>query len=441
MAEPHEIIEKLNKETPRKTKAEEMKRRWLEENPGRVPDDFNTFKFKNSGVDWKAWEAKTSEIIGNNDSRWEIEKIQIPDLMAIDTTLKVQASFENSNASKSYESLLDVFGDDHFSFTNGTAVWYLPNDPNTRAQWQTLSNTTQAEVQRHATDLASVVANTRQIATNEVQREKGAGSAVTEWQNSELYKVLQSLESSLKQWDKLLAVDAFPDRNALNKDFDLIQQQFFQFYREHVPLYGQETTVSYINYQMLATMKSLAEKVAAQFAARAGKPSFSGMYDLICDVPNRGSYEKGNLTAQYLTKENAIYPSGKVWKKELESLGKDLAKANPGASTRLQGELNKLMQKQPPVDLEASLNKWYQTYKNIGSDLSTLPDLHRSIGEIAFGLGKYKEAVDAVLRPTDANSTVNSPQIQAIRQRYQEIFDGFVMHHQQEILLCKSLLL
>ena len=51
-----------------------------------------------------------------------------------------------------------------------------------------------------------------------------------------------------------------------------------------------------------------------------------------------------------------------------------------------------------------------------------------------------QEAVDAILQPSDANLTINSAQVQAIRQRYQEIFDGFVMQHQQEILLCKTLL-
>lgn len=440
MPEAHEIIGKLNTETPRKTRAEELKGRWLEENPGKAPKDFDAFKFKNAGLDWQAWQAKTSAIIENNDKRWEIEKVQIPDLITIDTALKVQASFESSSASTSYKSLLDVF-DDHFSVTNPSAAWYLPNDPTTSVQWQTLSNAAQAEVQRNATDLASVVANTRQIATDEVKREKGDGSAVTDWQNSELYKVLGDLEGRLKQWDRLLADDAFPDRNTLNQGLDLIEKQFFQFYREHVPLYGQDTTVGYIRFQMLATMKSLAEKVAAQFAARAGKPSFSGMYDLICDVPDRGSYEKGNSTAQYLIKENAYSTSGQVWKRELRSLEKDLEKGNSDVSKSLQAEFNKLTQKQPPVNLEASLDKWYKTYKTIGSDLSTtLPVLHQAIGEIAFGLRKYKEAVDAVLQSSDPNSPVNSSQIQAVRQRYQEIFDGFVMQHQQEILLCKSLL-
>jgi hypothetical protein len=35
-------------------------------------------------------------------------------------------------------------------------------------------------------------------------------------------------------------------------------------------------------------MRAIGEKVASQYAARAGKASFTAMYELIRDVPNRG---------------------------------------------------------------------------------------------------------------------------------------------------------
>jgi hypothetical protein len=302
---PHEdeIIKKLNENSPRKNKAEEVKSRWLEENPGKNIKDFNDYKYKQ---EWTAWETKTNKIIETNNDRWEIEKTNLPDMKEIDKTLKVDASFEEKKAKVNYDDLLNIFNDNLYYINLPQAIWYVPGDAETQIQWQQMLNRASQQIQINATELAKVVTITKQVATDEVKREKGDGAAVTEWQNSQLYKVLENMEISLKQWDSLLAKDAFPDKETLNQALDTIGKDFFEFYRAHGAKYGSGTLVPYVNFEVLATMKSLADKIASQFAARVGKPSFSGMYDLICDVPNRGSYEKGNLTANYINKENSF---------------------------------------------------------------------------------------------------------------------------------------
>ena len=55
-------------------------------------------------------------------------------------------------------------------------------------------------------------------------------------------------------------------------------------------MYGEDGTVPFVKYQLLATMRSLSEKVASQYAARVRNASFSAAYGLILDVPRSASY-------------------------------------------------------------------------------------------------------------------------------------------------------
>jgi hypothetical protein len=75
-----------------------------------------------------------------------------------------------------------------------------------------------------------------------------------------------------------------------------------------------------------------------------------------------------------------------------------------------------LQDKVPPVDLSASLNAWKKGYTEGALDLE---GMHKAIGEFAFGLQKYKEAVDKVLMKDQYKSDAK---VRDIQRHYQNIF-------------------
>lgn len=433
MPEPYEEIKALNgtKENPnstRKTIEAEVRERWEMENPGK---SFNDALYKKEVQQWK---ADTQALLEDYGNRWNDQKLDIPAFRVVDSklSLKLEPFPNNAPAKLIYRELMDRFGDAEMTPTSST--WALPSDA--MPVWKDMLDITKQQVQRNATKLASVVTTIRTVATGEVRRSfpKDSDPAVKEWEGSKLYKTLQNMEGTLKAWDILLATNAFPDRAALIDTAILCERCFFEFYHEHVPVYSKDGAVPYVKYQLLATMRSLAEKIASQLAARSGNPSFSAMYGFLIDVPRTGTYEEGKsaaktLTSRYSTETNPLV-SG--WKTELKALVKGLRTVDPQIAKDLNG-LFKTLQK----PFEKSLDTWSANYKALGTGTTVsadlLANLHASAGEIAFGLRNYKEIVDNALEKNPSTAMQN------YRQSCQETLDGFARKIEQDILICQSL--
>jgi hypothetical protein len=223
---PHEEIHKLNETSHGKIVAEELRTMWLkerwryeEETTGHrttTVDDYTPIKFAEMGLSYKAWIADGQDLIANQDHRWDIEKTELPELKTVDEGKGLYASIADTKLREIYNNLVDYFGDEKIS-PFSTAAWDLAtNDKVTNGQWGSLLGRTAREVQRNANDLASVVANNRAIASDEVGPLRGGSLIdVGKWKTSELYKSLEKLERALVTWDLELRKDAFPDKSAL----------------------------------------------------------------------------------------------------------------------------------------------------------------------------------------------------------------------------------
>ena len=382
--------------------------------------------------------------------RWTAEERQLPELNKLDEKLKLRknlfqvidangrpvtdpngTSKPDLEAANAYNGLNEVFGDEKLdSLSRG----HYDFDPDSMTAFHGLLADAKGGAQRNATELGTELATAIALARDEVKNANRDDDTI--WQKSEIYKRLEELKAALRDWDKLLAVDALPDRDGLKDSAKKCNDKFEACYREHFLLTrtgaGKEA-VPYTKYQLLATMRALAEKVASQFAARAGRPSFSAMYELICDVPNRGPFKKGTEAADALVK---FYGTdlGKAWTAELKNMERALIKEDKVAAKDLKEEFKKLTEKEPPVDLEGALDEWRAHFKD--PELLKKEDdqkvLRAKIAEIAFGLRKYKEAVDSVLEKVDQTK------VGSVRKTYQEIFDGFARQMHKEILFCKD---
>jgi hypothetical protein len=176
-------------------------------------------------------------------------------------------------------------------------------------------------------------------------------------------------------------------------------------------------------------VKALAEKVASQLAGRVGGPSFTAMYERLCDVPKRGSGDEVVKFVEALPKDPQ-YEKGpeKVLSRLLEEAEGLLAKVNKTANAELQKAFKALS-----VDMTASLKAWRIGYTEGALDLKKM---HRAVGELAFGLQKYKEAVDHVLMKDQYKS---DDKVRDVRERYHRVFDGFAWKIREEVALCKDI--
>jgi hypothetical protein len=450
---PHEEIHKLNETSHGKVVAEELRTMWLkerwryeEETTGHRTtkiDDYTPIKFAEMGLSYKEWTTEGKDLIANRDHRWDIEKIELPALQAIDEGKGRYASFEDGSVRSTYATIRDYFGDENVSpFSN---KWFLPtNDQNTMSQWRSLLSKTKSEVQRNATDLASVVYTNRFVASDEIKLQGGTDADVAKWKSSELYKAMESLETALANWGGELGQYAFPDPKALKDDNKALEKlktaaeacnkAFFDVYRAHLPVYDQAGTVPFIKYELLALMRSLAEKVASQLAGRLGRPSFTAMYERICDVPKRESSEEGERVATVLT-VNPKYEDqpGSVWNTQMEGASASLKKVNQAAHAELMSAFQALSKKKPPVMISESLNAWSTGYKGGALDLA---GMHQAVGAFAFGLQKYKEAVDKVLTKDQYKTDKKILEVQRV---YHVNFEGFAWQMLEEVALCKEI--
>lgn len=438
-------IKTLSTEAPKKIIAEEVRRTWLEENPGKKPVDFDQFKTQ---PQFKSWEVSTLESLKTADTYSRNALKEIPAIKMADVKLKTEIKFNETKASNTYKTLLDQFGKSQFSDKPAdNALWPIPIDAG--QGWGSLVDEAKVQVQRNATDLATVVSNIRTLASEDIKTSDPQDpNAVKIWEQSKLYDSLTKLETALKSWDDFLSsYVSLVDPKTLRDLAQNCADRFADFAREHAILYktfkGTDGEPLYIKYQLLATTKALAEKVASQFATRATtSPSFSAMYERIIDVPRTGTLNEAMTTSKRLAETYAKGTNPKLdvaWKEELGKLGKQLKKQNDLAFKNLDmafRELNKTSINAGDVivkklTIEESLKFWSKNFESFGSLQPTvLNNLQAGTSGIALDLGKYKQAVDTVLA---------APEFNDIRRNYQSLLDGITMRIQSQILLCQSL--
>ena len=73
---------------------------------------------------------------------------------------------------------------------------------------------------------------------------------------------------------------------------------------------GGKEAVPFVKYELLATMRAIGEKVAAQYVARTGTASYSGLYELIRDVPRGPDDQAATKATDLVTAYQGDYATG-----------------------------------------------------------------------------------------------------------------------------------
>jgi hypothetical protein len=442
---PSEEIKTLHIKSPERIIHEEIKENWITQNPNRSLDDFY---YKE-----QPWRAERKSLLEDFSIRWQAESSHLPELRKFDQ--KIGAAVEPINDPVGllrYRHLMEWFDTSPFA-----GKYAVPQDA--QPAWRQLLGDTHEQVQRNGGSLATVIKTTRTIAGDEVFRQakdeaiarkratndpkidpdQEGAAARKEWEDSWHHGMLDNLEQLLSSWDKMLAEKAFPDPEGMKALMDQFGRMVSEFSTNHVLVYAAAGAPPFVKYQLLATMRSLSEKVASQFAARIGNPSFSAAYSLISEVPRSGNYQVCRVNAENFP---LMYPSsnsGACWdlqkgfSKQREQFLEQMKSLDKPARTRLKTEFDKLNQA-----FEAQLKKWRKAYDAVGSDNSSaasgaLADLYQSTAELARGFGIYKQVVDDILK----DSTV--PLVQNARKSYQYTLDGFMMAMTDGILISQNL--
>ena len=308
-----------------------------------------------------------------------------------------------TDAQRAYSNLRDTFRDDVLFGVTGDGFYNF--EAKDIVEFRKLLGDAKAGAQRNANELA-------------VELGAAVGSAMgfnerASRRDTDLYAHLEDLKDALKDWDTLLASAALPDKTALTKAAKECANKFERCYDEHGKTFSTETNTR-VKYQLLASMRAIAEKVASQFAARAGAPSFAAMSALIIDVPNKPSTgtQKGIDLA-------TAFPEGML------KLKKNLSKVDKALATQLETALNKT-----PYGVSDALDKWADNYKDPKKLTANVKPLRESIAAVAFGLRKYKGVVDSVL------GTSNVAEVRKARDAYQQAFDRVTSKLQNDLKLC-----
>jgi hypothetical protein len=397
---------------------------WRAENPNRNPNDLYS---QPSEVKWK---LETKAHLEDFSNRLTFESTTHQLLNKIDENVNLQFKPKSDGT---YNSLMERFADNEIgAFGN---KWEIPNDA--MKDFKTLLSVTDEHVQRNAGNLETVVKIVREIASEEVgQKAKRdaearndpninpnveSAQATKDWQTSKLNQSIESVEKALADWDKLLAEKALPEASKLKAEADKLNACLHEFYREHIVPYGQDKTAPFVKHQVLATMRSVSEMVASQYAARLGTPSLSAAHRLILEVPLSGTY-KASTDKESIRKIAAKAPaSGAMWdlakglSNERETFMSQLKKSDKASHDKLAAKEFSALDK----SLEANLTKWRKAYDAVGSgDKSKVNQLYEATADFAFQFKNYKEAIERTLK--------NSPASEKAKKDYLATLDTFV---------------
>jgi hypothetical protein len=423
-----EMVE-LHRDIPGRASEREIKEIWREENP-----HGNIYEYESSPTvnQWREErKASREDLFTQASARWKAESPNLSALEKIDQQIGSGLALNDGQANKTYTSLKQRVDDTHL-------ISSMPSYA--RAALKPLVEDAKEQILRNADKLALVVRTAKSVAGDEIEaRAKLDGgdptAARTEWETkSELYKALDEIEKILPEWDKLLAKDALPDPDELLSLAHRFDRAFGDFESKHAKVYNADTTPSYVKYQLPATMAALSEKIASQFAAHAGEPSFSAAYSLMMEVPHSGTYEDSRESAKKLTTKAL----GKGFITEREQFIKTLKNVRTLDIKTLQGELNNIDKLVASRGLLGSspFEKWENAYEDVGDtkkQKKALPALYESTAKLAFQLKNYQQAIDRFLK--DANS----PNANLYAKPYVQTLDGFITAITEKLATAKSL--
>ena len=427
----HDSLTANNRDRIYKTEAKEH---WLESKPGRTDTDFR--EFAKTGNRFVLWRDDLISGLETSRVRSKTEEglaatIDWVDFQKLD--LRPRDLFADREAGRAYEGLAGRFGDADLVDFNPSSVYKF--DTQSMGEFRILLDEAKAGAQRNATELATDLATAMTLAGDEVSRSTTADRS--DWESSDLYDSLEDLKTALKGWNTLLAESALPNERALrdrakecNDKLDSCAQAHERLMRS-----GGKEAVPFVKYQLLATMRAIGEKVAAQYIARAGKASYSALYELTRDVPNRGPDDQAARKAQELLDSYGGDPA-LAWTRELKTLDNDLLKVDKATSRELFDELQKTA-----LGVFDALTFWRDSFKQLEPLKNNREELRKKIAQVAFGLRRYKETVDAVFAQHDpgdgsAKAKKKAKDLKAMRDRYQQTFDGFAQMLNQDIVQC-----
>jgi hypothetical protein len=155
-----------------------------------------------------------------------------------------------------------------------------------------------------------------------------------------------------------------PDKDALRDAAIKCKDKFRAFSRKHEEWFmlkgGKAPPL--VKYQLPATVRAVGEKVATQLAARAGKASFTGMYELVRDVPNRGRDPESTQMARDLM-DAYNGKLDKAWGPELKKRSDELKGVDKELNKALEAKFKEFTKdKKPVVDMPAALSEWRKSF-------------------------------------------------------------------------------
>ena len=230
-------------------------------------------------------------------------------------------------------------------------------------------------------------------------------SATNSWSLS-LDNGLWEIEKLLPEWEKLLAEKALPDPGEVETLASRFDRAFAEFEQKHAPRLKDPDQPAYVRYQLPATVSALSERIASQFAAHLGQPSFSAAYTLMMEVPHSGSYADSQASAQALTKK----PLADGFRAEQEEFIKNIKKiktldTNANNAKTLKADLEKIDR----LAGKSILEKWQNAYTDVGSgdakkQRKALSGLYESTAQLAFQIKHYQQAIDSFLKGANSRA-------------------------------------
>jgi hypothetical protein len=410
MPPPDVEIKKINTESPQR----ETKEQWLAENPGRGSADFETYRATPEYS--KRWEPETRDWTAAAKDYWTEQLPQIDVLEKFDVKLDISRRFSDAGYESEvvYGKLMNRFNNSEF-FGATAQAWPLPDAA--RPEWRNLTAKKEAQVQRSAQDLSSVISRTRVLANEEMS---GANVNVPDTTKSAFRSALENIEKALIQWDKLLSGSASPDRQELRKAASELDTRLLEFKLAHTPLFAANTTPSYIKYEVLATVKAVSEKVASQFSARVTEPNMTGMYSRIIDVPR---FTRKKLVTNGVKEITSAYNRDLKMFWESKMRGLNVVGGHVALSSDLTTAIHNTSNQYPIAD---SLNAFRAAYEGVSpNNLSWIHGMSSSVAEITFQITKYQNAVEQVF--------AKYATAQDVRNDYRKLFDTVTQYIQNRV--------
>lgn len=417
----YEEMVELHRDVPAKASEREIKEIWSMENPHGNIHEYET------SVTVSQWRQETKavreDLFTRASTRWDAEIKNLPALEKTDQKIGSSLAPSDGQANKTYTSLAQRFDDAHMLST-------MPSHE--RIGLKTLVADAKEQILRNTGNLAVVVKAARSLGLEELVKEARATARATardpdaaeklatnSWSIS-LDSSLFEIEKLLPEWEKLLAEKALPDPDEVHALANRFDRAFGDFEQKHAPRLKDPDQPPYVRYQLPATVSALSERIATQFAAHLGQPSFSAAYTLMMEVPHSGNYADSQASAQVLTKK----PLADGFRAEQDEFIKNIKKIktldNANNAKTLKADLAKI----DGLAGKSILEKWQNAYNDVGSgdvkkQKKALSGLYESTAQLAFQFKHYQQAIDSFLKGA------NSRAAESYAKPYLATLDGF----------------